>query len=396
VFLAFGAMSKPLRTGIVTAPMLCVAAGVVAATVLGTHQRIALDSPVIGAIGEVALAIVLFTDASGVDRGRLRKEWRLPARLLAIGLPLTMLAGTLAGLWLLPALPWVWLAVVAVILAPTDAALGIAVLLNESVPQRIRDTLNVESGLNDGIALPPLLALLAAAAAPASALTETEWMVAAVGEIGVGAVIGALFGWVGGRLIDAAWERGWIDETFARLVSPGLAVLTFTVAHLLDRNGFVAAYLAGLTLAVRSAGLRERLHQFGEADGTQFSLFVFLLFGMVMVPSAWPHWNAAMLAYALVSLTVVRMVPVWLSLLGSGLGVKSVLFVGWSGPRGIASVLYLALVVQQFGTEQHVQVFSVIVLTVLLSVLLHGLSAAPISAAYGRSEHAARQHADHG
>jgi sodium/hydrogen antiporter len=386
VFLGFGAMSKPLRTGIITAPMLCVAAGIIASAVLGIHQRISLDNPVISAIGEVALAIVLFTDASGVDRARLREGWRLPARLLAIGLPLTMLAGTLAGLWLLPTLHWVWLATVAVILAPTDAALGIAVLLNESVPQHIRDTLNVESGLNDGIALPPLVALLAAAATQSSALTETEWMIGALGEIGFGVVIGALFGWLGGRLIDAAWTRGWIDETFARLVSPGLAILTFTVAHLLDKNGFVAAYVAGLTLAVRSAGLRERLYEFGEADGTQFSLFVFLLFGMVMVPSAWRHWDAAMLAYALVSLTVVRMVPVWLSLQGSGLGVRSVLFVGWSGPRGIASVLYLALVVQQFGSERHVEVFSVIVLTVLLSVLLHGLSAAPLSAAYGRGE----------
>ena len=389
VFLVFGAMSKPLRTGIVTAPMLCVAAGVIASTVLGPNQSIALDNPVISSIGEVALAIVLFTDASGVDRRRLLKEWRLPARLLAIGLPLTMVAGTLAGLWLLPALPWVWLAAVAVILAPTDAALGIAVLLNESVPQRIRDTLNVESGLNDGIALPPLLALLAAAATPTSALTETEWMIGALGEIGVGAIIGALFGWVGGRLIDAAWKRGWIDETFARLVSPGLAIFTFAVAHMLDRNGFVAAYLAGLALAVSSPELRERVHQFGEADGTQFSLLVFLLFGLVMVPSAWRHWDAAMLAFAMISLTVVRMVPVWLSLLGSGLDVKSVLFVGWSGPRGIASVLYLALVVQRFGTEDHVQVvqvFAVIVLTVLLSVLLHGLSAAPLSAAYGRNE----------
>ena len=386
VFLAFGAMSKLLRTGIITAPMLCVAAGIIASTALGSHHRIALDNPVISAIGEVALAIVLFTDASGVNRGRLRKEWRLPARLLAIGLPLTMFAGTLAGLWLLPALHWTWLAAVAVILAPTDAALGIAVLLNKSVPQPIRDTLNVESGLNDGIALPPLLALLAAAATPSSALTETEWMIGALGEIGVGVVIGALFGWVGGRLIDAAWRHGWIDETFARLLSPGLAVLTFTGAHLLDKNGFVAAYIAGLTLAVRSPGLRERLHTFGEADGTQFSLFVFLLFGMVMVPSAWRHWDAAMLAYALVSLTVVRMVPVWLSLLGSGLGAKSVLFIGWSGPRGIASVLYLALVMQQFGSEHNVEVFSVIVLTVLLSVFLHGLSAAPLSAAYGRSE----------
>jgi NhaP-type Na+/H+ or K+/H+ antiporter len=385
VFLAFGLLSQRLRTGVVTAPMLSVAAGFLAAVLLGLNENIALDNPVIGAIGEIALAIVLFTDASGVDLGRLRRERGLPVRLLAIGLPLTMLAGIAAGLLLFPSLPWVWLAVIAVILAPTDAALGIAVLLNDAVPQRIRDALNVESGLNDGIALPPLMALLAVATTPASHLTDVEWMLDAVGEIGIGAVIGAAFGWAGGRLVDAAWKRGWIDETFARLIGPGLALLTFTAAHFLDKNGFVAAYVAGVTLAVRSRDLRERLSEFGEADGTQFSLFVFLLFGMTMVPLAWPHWDATMLAYALLSLTAVRMLPVWLSLRGTGLDTASALFVGWSGPRGIASVLYLALVVQRFGLENHATVFAVIVLTVLASVLLHGLSAAPLSAAYGRS-----------
>lgn len=386
VFFAFGVLSERLRNGVFTAPMLCVAVGCAASALFGLHLRIGLENPVVSAVGEVALAIVLFTDASGVDRSRLRGEWRLPARLLGIGLPLTMFAGVAAGLLLLPSLPWVWLAVIAVILAPTDAALGIAVLLNEAVPQRIRDTLNVESGLNDGIALPPLMALLAMAATPASRLTEVEWMLDAVAEIGIGAVIGLLFGWLGGRLVDGAWRRGWIDETFARLVGPGLAILTFTAAHLTDTNGFVAAYVAGLMLAVRSPELRERLHEFGEADGTQFTLFVFLLFGLVMVPVAWPYWDVSMVAYALLSLTLVRMVPVWLSLLGTGLDAKSVLFVGWAGPRGIASVLYLALVVQQFGIKPHATVFAVIVLTVLLSVILHGLSAAPLAAAYGRRQ----------
>jgi NhaP-type Na+/H+ or K+/H+ antiporter len=191
-----------------------------------------------------------------------------------------------------------------------------------------------------------------------------------------------LFGALGGRILDTAWRRGWIDETFARLVTPGLAVLTFVTAHLLDQNGFVAVYVAGLTLAVRAPDFRERLREFGEADGTQFSLFVFLLFGFAMVPAALPYWDLPALGYALLSLTLVRMVPVWISLLGSGLGLAGTLFLGWSGPRGIASVLYLAIVVQRFGMAGHERVFSVIVLTVLLSVLLHGLSAAPLSATY--------------
>jgi NhaP-type Na+/H+ or K+/H+ antiporter len=383
VFLVFGVMSKPLRTGLLTAPMLAVAAGILASTLLGLQSHLRLDSPVIGAIGEIALAIVLFTDASGVDRKRLRREWMLPARLLAIGLPLTMVAGALVGRLVLPDVPWMWLAAIAVILAPTDAALGIAILLNESVPQRIRDALNVESGLNDGIALPVLVAVLAALAAPADASRDLGWIITAAADIALGAALGAAFGVVGGRMVDAAWKRGWIDETFARLVCPGLAILTFTAAHLLDKNGFVAAYVAGVMLGVRTEGLRERIRNFGEADGTQFSLLVFLLFGMVFVPATWSQWTPAVLAYALLSLTVARMLPVALGLAGCRLGLPTVAFMGWSGPRGIASVLYLAMVAQQFPQRPPV-VDAAITLTVLLSVALHGLSAAPLAAAYGR------------
>jgi len=389
-FVVFGVMSVPLRRGVLTAPMLCTLAGIATGWALGPKHAIALDNPVIAAIGEVALAIVLFTDASGANRRRVRRDWGLPARLLAIGLPLTILAGTVAGLWLFPALPWVWSAVIAVVLAPTDAALGIAVLLNDAVPQRIRDALNVESGLNDGIALPVLLALLEVARTPSSALGDAGWMLRALAEIGAGTAIGAAIGVGGGRLVDAAWRRGWMDETFARLVTPGLAMLTYAFAQFADQNGFVAAYVAGLMLAVRSPGLRERLHEFGEADGMQFALFVFLLFGMVMVPAAWPAWDGAMLVYALASLTVVRMLPAGISLAGTRLGTPAVLFVGWFGPRGIASVLYVAVLLQAFGVTRLPVVFPVVVLTVLLSVLLHGVTAAPLAAAYGRL--AAREH----
>jgi NhaP-type Na+/H+ or K+/H+ antiporter len=385
VFVAFGALSQLLERGPLTAPMLCVALGFAASRLVPGELSIAADSRVLAAIGEVALAIVLFTDAAGIDRRALRDEWRLPLRLLAVGLPLTVLAGTVVGAVLLPDLPWTWLGVIAMILAPTDAALGIATLRNEAVPQPVRDALNVESGLNDGLVLPPLLALLAfAAAATASSATREGWVVAAAGELAFGAAIGALFGAIAGRSLDAAWVRGWVEETYARLLTPGLALLAFVVAHALDKNGFVAAYVAGLALAVKSPRLRERLHAFGEADGTQFSLFVFLLFGFAFLPAAIPHWGAQSLAYALASLTVVRMLPVAVALLGTRLPPATVLFVGWSGPRGIASVLYLALVVDRFGFADHERVFAVVVLTVLLSVLLHGMTAAPLASRFGR------------
>jgi sodium/hydrogen antiporter len=174
-----------------------------------------------------------------------------------------------------------------------------------------------------------------------------------------------------------------MDETFARLVSPGLAILAFSSANLMNLNGFVAAYLAGLTLGVREDAFRERLHAFGEANGVQFSLFVFLLFGLSFIPAAIPHWNGTILLYALLSLTLVRLLPVALSLVGTGLDRVTIAFIGWSGPRGIASVLYLALVIDRFGLGGHETLFATIVLTVLLSIFLHGMSAAPLARAYG-------------
>lgn len=385
LFLAFGAASKPLENGIVTAPMLAVALGILAGP-LGTGLvTLSLDSTVLTVVGELALAIVLFNDASGIALAGLRGVWRLPARLLAIGLPLTVAAGILAGLLCLPQLPFLSLALMAAILAPTDAALGVAVVKNELVPQRIRDSINVESGLNDGLALPPILMLLALAGA------EGGWSPGmGLKEVALGTLVGVVVGQVGGRLIEAAWRRGWMDHTYARLASSGLALLAFSGANLADGNGFVAAFVSGLLLAVRDQGLRERMRAFAEADGTQFTLLVFLLFGLAILPAAAPLWDLPQLAYAVLSLTLVRMVPVALSLAGSGVDRAGVLFIGWFGPRGIASVLYLTLMIDELGLAGHETVVAVVSLTVLLSILVHGASATPLAAAYGRRQTGSR------
>lgn len=385
LFLAYGAASRPLQSGFLTAPMLAVGLGVLAGPLAAGIVALPLDSDVITVIGELALAIVLFTDASGVALARMRGVWSLPARLLGIGLPLTMVAGILAGLICLPELPLLSLAMVACILAPTDAALGVAVVVNPLVPQRIRDAINIESGLNDGLALPPLLVLLAFAGA------QGGWIPGAgLWELASGALVGAGVGQIGGRLVETAWRRGWMDNTYARLASTGLALLAFSLANLIDGNGFVATYAAGLLLAVNDSELRERMRAFAEADGTQFTLLVFILFGLVVLPVAATHWDLAQLGYAALSLTLVRMVPVVISLLGSGLDRSSVLFIGWSGPRGIASVLYLTLVIDRLGLAGNEQVISVVALTVLFSVVLHGISASPLAAAYGRRQTASR------
>jgi len=384
LFLVFGAFSKHFEEGIFTAPMLCVLVGLAAGPSGLGFVGLQLDNEVLTVIGEVALAVILFTDASGIALSRLRQAGSLPARLLGIGLPLTMFLGLVAAILLFPDLPLVWQAIMACILAPTDAALGIAIVQSLRVPARIRDTLNLESGLNDGIALPPILVLLILAAAQSGTPAQTQgWLLDMGKELTLGAIVGIAIGHFGGRLLDAAWHRGWMDETFIRLVSPGLAILAFSGANLMNLNGFVAAYMAGLLLGIRAEVFREKLRAFGEADGTQFSLFVFLLFGLSFLPLAAPHWEIRTLIYAFLSLTVVRLLPVALSLLGAGLDRVTVAFIGWSGPRGIASVLYLALAIDRSGLQGRETVFATVVLTVLLSIFLHGMSAAPLARLYG-------------
>jgi NhaP-type Na+/H+ or K+/H+ antiporter len=186
-------------------------------------------------------------------------------------------------------------------------------------------------------------------------------------------------------LVDRASRAGWMNETFQRLTSVALAIIAYAMAEVFHGNGFIAAFFAGLLLGTRTHEVRERVQEFAEAEGQQNALYIFLLLGLVLVPAAVPHWNARALVYAILSLTVIRMLPVALSLIGTRLDWRSVCFVGWFGPRGIASVLYLLIVVGKLGVSGYVYMLSVIVLTVLLSVFAHGITAVPFAKLYGRS-----------
>ena len=275
----------------------------------------------------------------------------------------------------------------ALILSPTDAALGQAVVKSEKVPERVRRWISVESGLNDGIALPPIFACIAALTAVTTGeSSEHHWLLFLLQQIVFGAVIGGLVGWLGGILVDKFSNMGWMNSTFQRLVSGSLAILCFATAEMVHGNGFIAAFAGGLMLGLgaKTSHIRERIVEFGEAEGQQLILFVFLIFAMVMVPQAVTHWDFRAWLYAILSLTVIRMVPVAISLLGKKLDFATLCFVGWFGPRGIASVLYLLLVAQELGVEGYEQILSVIVLTVLLSVFLHGISAVPLSNRYSQ------------
>jgi len=381
----YGLTSRLADRSPITAPMVFVAIGILASP-LGTGiLSVKIDAGVVQIIASVTLVLVLFVDASTISVPSLIRERRLPMRLLLIGLPLTMLFGSIAGFLIFRDMGlWVVL-LMAFILSPTDAALGQAVVTNPAIPERIRRAINVESGLNDGMSLPPILVCIAALSETAAAHSGTDyWINFMLKQLILGPVAGILVGWFGGLLVDKASRAGWMNETYQRLSSGSLAVIAYASAESIHGNGFMAAFFSGLALGTRTPAVRERIHEFAEAEGQQLALFIFLMLGLILIPATLPYWDIRTLVYAVLSLTVIRMIPVAFSLIGSKLDRASVSFIGWFGPRGIASILYLLIVVGRIGKAGYEYMLSVIVLTVLLSVFLHGISAVPLARIYGR------------
>ncbi|MCI0472530.1 MAG: cation:proton antiporter [Ignavibacteria bacterium] len=384
LFLIYGLFSKAAEKSVVTPPMVFVIIGIIASNFPVSFLNGGVNAPLVKIIAELALILVLFVDASTIDLKKLIKERRLPMRLLFIGLPVTMVLGTLIAIPLFPGIN-IWLILLmALILSPTDAALGQAVVTSELVPEKIRRTINVESGLNDGLALPPILVCLAVLAGGESqGAGFSYWGLFTLKQFIFGPVIGGLVGWLGGKLVDRASNREWMNHTFQSLAALAIAILAFALSEMVHGNGFIGAYFAGLMLGTNTEKVRERVHEFGEAESQAFVLTIFLLFGMILVPVAWQYWDLNVWIYAVLSLTVIRMLPVAFSLIGAKLPRFDVLFIGWFGPRGIASVLYLLLMIIEIGSTGYEYIISVIVLTVLLSILLHGLTAVPFSRMYG-------------
>jgi NhaP-type Na+/H+ or K+/H+ antiporter len=379
---AYGLISKLSERIPITGPMVFVAVGMaIGPAGLGLIEY-HLDDELIRIIAEITLVSILFVDASTISLRGLLHDQAIPARLLLIGLPLTMLLGTLVAAWFFPGLPLAMLALMAFILSPTDAALGQAVVSSKDVPENIRREINVESGLNDGLVLPPILMCIGALGVAASQKSGAYWLDYTISQLVIGPIAGAIVGFCGGWLVDFASKKNLMLPTFQRLSAMALAVMAWGLAEQFHGNGYIAAFFAGLLLFTRTQSVRNRIQEYGEAEGQQLALMIFLIFGAVLVPQAMHHWDMASLLYALLSLTLIRMLPVYLSLLGSNLNSRARLFIGWFGPRGVASILYLEMVIMDLGIAGLERVLSVIVLTVLLSVFLHGLSALPISRTY--------------
>jgi sodium/hydrogen antiporter len=384
VVFAFGLVSRRLEGTVLTPPIVFVAAGFVFGPAVLGLVELGLDSHAVLLVSEVALSLVLFTDAASINLSFLRQNEGLPLRLLGIGMPLTIALGTASAALLLTDLTFWEAAIVGTVLAPTDAALGQAVLSNPRVPVRVRQALNVEAGLNDGLSVPFLALFLTLAVAEEELQPASYWIRFALEQVGLGILVGVGVGLVGGWLVSWASKREWMTGSFRRLALLALAIIAWALADQIGGNGFIAAFVGGLAVGPTVESVGEQLIQFTEAEGQLLNLSVFFIFGVLVIGLIQPlSWDLAL--YALLSLTVIRMVPVALALLGTHLSGVSVLFMGWFGPRGLASiVLGLVVVAEAPLLAGRDEMGVVVALTVLLSVLLHGVSAAPLSAVYVR------------
>jgi NhaP-type Na+/H+ or K+/H+ antiporter len=388
IVFVYALASRRLRSSVISAPMVFMAAGLVAEALgvsgLSSTKAAGTQLTHVGLlVVEVALALTLFTDAARIDFASLKRSAGLPARLLGLGLPLTIALGTAVAMLLFGGLS-VWeAALLAAVLAPTDAALGQAVVSDTRVPARIRQALNVESGLNDGIAI-WFITIFLTLAGSSELGTARDWLQFALEQLGFGTLVGAGVGVLGGGLVRTAARRQWATRSFERLAIVSLALIAFATADHIGGNGFIAAFVAGLAVGKVLGGRTERVLEFAEEEGQLVNLTVFFLFGAV----AWHilgdlTWQVVV--YAALSLTVVRIAPVALSLAGTSLRARTVLFAGWFGPRGLASIAYgLVIVEEQAGLHGARTIILVMTATVLASVIGHGAAAAPLSARYGR------------
>jgi sodium/hydrogen antiporter len=380
----WGTLSARLERFDVTAPITFILAGL-----LLTHSPLAPlgfapSHEEVKALAEITLVLVLFSDASRVGLRDLRTDMGLCIRLLAIGLPLTIGLGTLLALPVVGGTN-LWLALlVGAALAPTDAALGAGMMVNRAVPVRIRRLINVESGLNDGIATPFVLIALAGVqhSEHTSGLGPAG---AAAAELALGVAIGVVVGGIGGYLVKVASDRGWVAGSFAGSAVLALAVCAYACALAFHGNGFIAAFVGGLAYRASGGQRSERLVPFVEETSALVSLLVWLAFGAVAVMPAFENLTWPDLAYAVLSLTLIRMVPVAVALVGARLGRTTVAFVGWFGPRGLASVVFALLTLEEIGERAAGSAITIIGFTVLLSVVAHGMTADPLARRYGPS-----------
>jgi NhaP-type Na+/H+ or K+/H+ antiporter len=387
VFLLYAALSRRLRGTSITAPMVFVGAGFLLGPEGLDWLRLTVDEHAVSVLAEATLTVVLFTDASRIDLRVLRRGYSVPARLLGIGLPLTIAAGVLVGGIVLRGVLWSEALVLAIVLAPTDAALGQAVVTDERLPSRIRQGLNVESGLNDGLCVPLLAIALAIAQTDVDDTTAAHAVKLVVEAIGWGVVGGVVAGSVAAYVQRAALARGWMERHWTPVVPVLGAVGAFGIADARGGSGFIAAFVGGVVFGMVAGGGGSA--EFSEEIGGVLNGVTLIVFGAAVLSSAWSQIGLAEVGYAVFSLTLVRMVPVAIAMLGSRARGPTVLFLGWFGPRGLASIVFGVVVVEAAGLPHTSELVVALTVTVALSVVAHGVTAAPLARRYA-AWHAAR------
>ncbi|WP_116245784.1 sodium:proton antiporter [Nocardiopsis sp. FIRDI 009] len=385
LLLGYALVSGRTQGTSLTAPMVFTTGGLVLGAGGLDLLGVGATSTVVRVLTEAALTLVLFTDAVRIDLGVLRREYHLPLLLLGVGMPVGIALGAAAAHWVLPGLGLAGAALLASVLAPTDAALGQAMISDRRLPVRIRQSLNVESGLNDGVALPAVMVFAALAAASEGLGGSTwSWVGFTAGQIGVGALVGVAAGGIGAWAITRADAAGWVSATHRRLFSVGVAGLSYAGAEVTTGSGFLAAFVAGLVFGALARQQRAFVHQFAEREGELLTLMTFTLFGAAVIGPRLGEVDTRALVYAVLSLAVVRPLAVAVATLGARLRPETVCFLGWFGPRGLASIVFALLVVDEGDIAEADRILLVAGVTVLVSVYAHGITAAPWARSFGR------------
>jgi NhaP-type Na+/H+ or K+/H+ antiporter len=328
---------------------------------------------------DLTLALILFIDAANADLSILKRQMRIPFRMLVFGLPGVIALGTVLASLLFTELTLFEAAILGTMLAATDAALGKAVITNANVPAKIREGLNFESGMNDGLCVPILLLFIALATGSGAEGGGAMLALRLVAqELGIGLIVGLSLAFLGTRLIKICSIRGWITEIWMQVTVVGLAIACFSVAQSLHGSGYIAAFVGGIVFGYKAKEDTHKLVMAAEGTGETLALVTWMLFGAVVIGQTYQFFTWQVVVYALLSLTVVRMLPVFLSLSGTGEGVRTRLFLGWFGPRGLASLVF-AIIVLNAKLPGGKLMALVVVCTVFFSLVAHGITANPLS-----------------
>ena len=382
VLIGVAAVSKRISGTPVTPAILFVSIGLLVGPEILDAVEISSTSETVRALAEATLALVLFSDSSRIDLGKLRRDISLPVRLLGIGLPLTIVAGALAAALIFDQMTLGEAVILAVILAPTDAALGQAVVTDPRVPSRIRQGLNVESGLNDGICVPLLFAAVAAADVGSHISEGRSAGTLLLEEIGHGIIGGVAAGLLIGAVIVHAGRRGLIEGAWRQVIPAAGAALAYGTADALGGSGFIAAFVAGMVFRGVIKRDPEDLNRLTEEVGSVLNGVTFVLFGAILLGPALGDLSWELILYAVLSLTVLRIVPVMIGMLGTHARLPTLEFLGWFGPRGLASIVFAVIVIEESQLPHEHLIVLAIYLTVGLSVFAHGLTAAPLANRY--------------